>query len=421
MPEKSNSLGNKAADVANNADPTTGLSWVDIFGSPGPSKTDNLFQSLDRKIYQAFDGLEKDLLEFEKGDDYSGYKKYLKTSLDVTGNFAQRSLNILRSKLTIQSVACCLLMVLVRMHQSDRDWIKNSGIPFLVSIRAIAQLLLESMRKGLKATLFDIAFNLVKTLYESLYELAAGLYFILVTELKRTVLQRLLAWIRKGNREVLRCFGFVSLVSLLIDTLVSKGNGLLRKMRTLVVSAAMRWRKRGRENSAQFNHLETIKVLEWIIYICTTLMEAINTGLLCSRTAYDPTYDTTNQGSNPPGEPPVPPTEEGKIIPRGGGRSPSPEDDIRRKEFAQGVSAGSLNINSSTGGSIGVPTVDVSQFFYEPSTEEVARYLTKYIGVPQQEAKRAAEAAATGKCLGQLSEADRMRVETIFKQLGMKL
>lgn len=405
-----------------------GVSWNDVFDVPQGTTSQSIFSQVDRSISRSFGLLSEDLKEYQTSDDPdSSMHDVIRFGMGVTGDFTSRAMAILGRRLTLSNVACCLISALSKMHRYD-DNRQSYTLPALVAIRTVAIYLRDVIRKGILYSTLGVGLNIVKMLFDALYDMLAGIMYATITSVKKLVVEKVIKWIRNNNLEVLSCFGFVSLVRALVDALARSGTGLLHKLRAYVISAMLRWHKRSKDNDLSLSDMEILRALDAIIFIINSIIEAINIGLMCSQPIDRSTSDKSTAGSGvSSGDDAgvvdgagVPGTAEETTPPGSGGGSSVPAS-FRSVTGFSGItspSAGDLNPPVTYNGK---PVIDVTRLFYEPSATEIARFLTHYLGVPQKEATIAAAAGVSGNCAGRLDTNDRARVEAVINKLGLSL
>jgi len=380
--------------------------------------TPNLFTWMTGEALKKLDVLEasfrktnlQETAEEDNRDPQSLMIKTTQFALQSTRSFTREALSILRSRMDVQSLACCLINSLAQIDQVDQLKLSRQAREGLLANRRILvvmKVMLETMRniarQGLKSYTLEISFNFIKSALDGIFTMFAGLFFVVVSNLRFNLISKITSELRRYGGSWLNCFGLLNLLDVFIRNLFGQ-SGFFWKLRSVIYSLLLRQRKELADTIQQTTYLSWLKWLDIMITVVNSLIVAIDTYEFCAprktsnQSAKHNNFDITNERE-------------------------TDDDEDRRKRTRHDESVtlpGFETISVSADRvSYGVPIVDATQLFNGPSPTELERFLTVYLNVPQSEARAAVQASHSGNCMDRLSAEESQRVREILNNLGI--
>ncbi|MGD9697440.1 hypothetical protein [Acinetobacter sp.] len=368
---------------------------------------------------------------------------WLKTKLYGSRLVTDSINNGLLGSVSAQSIACCLISSLANLDKKEKDNILkmtkkeredvDNVRSTLVIILSVLKLSRSYLEKGLLKSVLDYSFNFVRMIIESITEMYVAILGELLRKMQTTLLAKLNNYIVKKDLTILSCFGFLSLLKFMFNTLFGDVTGIVYQFRSLLYTGLNWMDKRVKNSQAEILRLKNLEWLDFLILVVGSIIDAIDRWKMCAPDTYSGT-PKDQKDSNVPGindELPGNGSTDSSLT----GGDPD-RDSNSRYTYADYTNSRNNNISidktnnqllsgvtespyTGNAESYGQPVIDASRLFYEPSASELERFLIYYLDVPQQEAKQAAQASIAGQCSDRLSAQDAKQVSDLLNKLGI--
>jgi len=372
---------------------------------------------------------QKELKDHLEKNDIDGINRWLLTKkLEYSQRIQTEALRALTHNFDVTDFACCLITSLASID--GKDGISAGQLKTVQDTRrmlVVIKTVLLTVRKTLEQSLFlsaiKFSLNIVGMIAEMLDEMFTSLFTSLTRTIYSHIMQKLMSSLTKTNSKLLLCFGFLRLIKALYMFLVNSVDGFINKWRSKMYMALL---KLQRDNALAIKQLQVqanLSVIDILVKIINSLIEAIDAWQLCSPNIYSqytpsanlPNRDTSTDefGTNTDTE------NAGDVLANisvsGDQQSGSGNGSVQTGGTISQVTGKQIQVNTS----YGVPVVDASRLFNEPTADELERFLTHYLAVPQAEARVKAIASVQGNCADKLSAQSAQRVAKILTKLGL--
>jgi hypothetical protein len=396
--------------------------------------SDVIFTRLNQVVSDKLTILEKSFLEtnlyskeeVEKADDPFALMYYVtRLRLKATETLAQEGIGLLRQKLDVQALTCCLINALGKadayetLNHNYRENVQSVR-RLLTVMLVMLKLIRSSLQQETKPFLVDISLNFVKQIMDSLFSMTGAMYYQLVSILRANIVQRLSDWMRRNKLAWINCVGFINLFSLFLHHLFGQG-GMLAKMRSLLYQELLRQRARYQKSLKIVQNQAWLSWVESVIWIITNLIAAIDAEDLCFFNASPVPVNKPNKpvSSTPPID--IPNPEDGQpAVPGSDDGNPTrfdPSDPFRTPGgYPATTDSASL---PPTGNAAMSPSVSMQRILRDSDPAEIAKFLTVYLKQPSSSVRQYATKGATGDCADRLNPEDRQRLNDILNSIGL--
>lgn len=381
---------------------------VDSQSPGGESYIFDLSALLNRQydiIEKSFILNNKAVKEFvEDGTDLNAmHLRLIRLRLGASSSFAEDVIELLRDNFQISRFACCFIESFTRIDQVDttdqRDFLRNKQ-RLLIVLRSALALIRSQVSRDLKRSANDLGANFLKSIMEDIHSMWVSIYITLLSQIQYALLDKIGNLIVKGK---LNCFGFLRLWHYIVEQLASR---YLPKIRSALYSDFLRNIKDSHGALSDITKKRNLSILDAIVRLVDTLIHAIDIGLLC--------------------RPPSKSSSDNNIVFNDGSESDDTSPDqtgaesgfTSNDQLLDAVTAPEFNRNPDSL-NINPEAINASRLFFDPTQEELERFLVKFLKVPREEAQRAAAESSSGNCLERLSNEEAAIVQSALNRLGI--